>query len=118
MKKSRSSQKRITRETEVLRYMRMAAGLSMNQAGERVGITSSAIAHIEGGRMGVSRGRLDDLLSAYKFSHSQFLEYLEGKDLPLNYRDACTDLIQTLPEDQLRAIFPMLKALAPKSQTS
>jgi transcriptional regulator with XRE-family HTH domain len=48
-------EKRITREVEVLRYLRLAKKLSLNGAGAAVGISGSAIAHIEQGE----DGRLD-----------------------------------------------------------
>lgn len=110
MGKSRRSEKRITRETEVLRSMRMARPLSLSQAGKVLGITGSAIAHIEGGRMDVLRARLEAMLKAYGFTQDQYLEFLEGRKLPIQYRDACHDLVDQLASDQLKAIYPMLKA--------
>ena len=112
MKIKRSYEKRLTREAEVLRYMRMAKKISMNQAAKSLGISSSAIAHIEQGRMGISRVRIASMLSTYGYSENEFLEYIDGKSLPIQYREACIDLIAHLSETQLIAVLPVLKAIS------
>ena len=65
MTTSRSSQKRITKEVIILRHMRLSKKLSLNKAGRLMGITGSAIAHMEHGRMEVSRARIEAMVTAY-----------------------------------------------------
>jgi len=60
----RSAEKRITREAQVLRHLRTSKNLSLNQAGKKMSISGSAIAHIEQGRMDISRERLAAMITA------------------------------------------------------
>ena len=76
----RSQQKRITKEAMVLRYMRHSRNLSLNQAGELVGISGSAIAHIEQGRMDVSKARIETMLHAYRYTQDEYLEFFDGRE--------------------------------------
>lgn len=109
----RSEQKRITREAMVLRYMRHTRKLSLNQAGELVGISGSAIAHIEQGRMDVSRARLQTLLAAYRFTEDEYLEYFDGRPVPLSLRDECITIVKELDDSRLQAVHAMLVNLMP-----
>ena len=73
--------------------MRKSRGMSMLQAGERAGVTDSAISHIEQGRMDVSDARIGTLVSAYGYTLREFRDYLGGKPLPILYREECISTI-------------------------
>lgn len=109
----RSAQKRITKEAMVLRYMRHTRGLSLNQAGRLVGISGSAIAHIEQGRMDVSRARITTLLEAYRFTKEQYLEFFDGRDVPISLRDECISILKQLDEVRLQAAHSVLVNFVP-----
>jgi len=109
----RSQQKRITKEAMVLRYMRQNRNLSLNQAGQLVGISGSAISHIEQGRMDVSRARIQTLLQAYRFTDEEFLEFFDGRPVPMSLRDECIGILKTLDEARLQAVHSVLINLVP-----
>jgi transcriptional regulator with XRE-family HTH domain len=97
----------------ILRYMRQTRKLSLNQAGEAVGISGSAIAHIEQGRMDVSRARLQTLLEAYRFTEDEYLEFFDGRPVPLSMRDECIGIVRDLDDSRLHAVHSMLINLMP-----
>jgi transcriptional regulator with XRE-family HTH domain len=113
MAPSRSSQKRITKEAIVLRYMRLSKKLSLNKAGRLIGITGSAIAHIEGGRMEVSQARIETMVRAFGYTQDEYLEIFDGRDLPLNLRDECTGIIKQLDDVKLQAVYAVLVNFMP-----
>ena len=113
MAMSRSSQKRITQEAIVLRHLRLSRKLSLNKAGRLVGITGSAIAHIEGGRMEVSRARTDTMVEAYGYTRDDYLEFFDGRELPINLRMECTSIIGQLDDTKLQAVYAVLVNFMP-----
>lgn len=109
----RSNQKRITKEAIILRHMRMERGLSLNIAGGRVGITGSAIAHIEQGRMDISRARTETLVKAYGYTLDDYFELLERKEAPIHIRDECLSIIRQLDDSRLQAVHSVLVNFMP-----
>ncbi len=109
----RSQQKIITIESKILRYMRHSKNLSVNDAGTLVGISGSAIAHIEHGRMDISRARVETLVKVYGYTMDDFLEFAEGKEIPINHRDECISILSEIDEVKLRAVYSMLSSFLP-----
>lgn len=108
-KPKRSQQKRITREAEILRYMRMSRVISMRKAGALTGYSDSSISHFEQGRMDLNEELIRKLVTAYQYSLEEFNEYRGGKALPvLSIKDACIGLIDRLDESKLRAVHSLL----------
>ena len=110
-------QKKITQEAIVLRHMRHARKLSLNQAGGLVGITGSAVAHFEQGRTPLSRTRIETFLDAYQFSREEYLEFFDGQNLPINFRDECLSILKQLDETKLQAVHAILVSLMPTGST-
>ena len=108
MNPKRSQQKRITLASKILRYMRHSRKLSVNDAGKMVKISGSAIAHIEHGRMDISQCRIETLVKAYGYSMDDFLEFADGKELPVNHRDECISLLDQIDDVKLRAVYAVL----------
>ena len=108
MKLKRSQEKRITDEARILRHMRYAKKISLNQAGRLVKISGSAIAHIEQGRMDVSRERIRTLVDAYGYTMTDYLEFLEGKELPINHRDECIRMLREIDDIRLKTVYAVL----------
>ena len=107
-KLKRSQQKKITKEAIVVRYMRQARKLSLNAAGRLVGITGSAIAHIEQGRMDISRARLQTLLKAYRFTSDEYLEFFDGRPVPISLREECIGILKELDDSRLQTVHSVL----------
>jgi transcriptional regulator with XRE-family HTH domain len=107
----RSQQKLITQEARVLRHMRISKRYSLTKAGKLVGISGSAISHLEHGRFELSRRRIETLIDAYGYSKEQYLEFFDGRDLPINYLDECIALLRTCNEDKLKMLFPLVQNL-------
>lgn len=110
----RSQEKRITQEAIVLRHMRYSRQISLNEAGRKVGITGSAIAHIEQGRMDISRERIKSLVTAYEYTMDDYLEFMDGKDIPINFRDECISAIRQMDEVRLQAVHAILINMMPQ----
>lgn len=109
----RSQEKRITKEAMVVRYMRQVRKYSLNEAGRRLGISGSAIAHIEQGRMDISRARLNTMLDAYGFSKDQYLEFFDGREIPISLRDECFSILKQLDDVRLKAVHAVLVNFIP-----
>lgn len=104
----RSSEKRITRRAQIVRYMRQSRGMSLNQAARIAGVTGPAIAHMEGGRMDISNERLTTLLRAYAYTSEEFESMANGAELPVSHLDECIAIVRELDEPRLRAVHGIL----------
>jgi len=111
---NRSQQKRITHQAKIVRHMRKTRGLSLNKAGRLVKISGSAISHMEQGRMDISRERLKSLVLAYGYSMQDFLEFVDGRAVPISYRDECIAIVRQLDDARLVAVHAMLTNLTPQ----
>lgn len=112
MKLKRSQEKRITIDAMILRHMRISTGLSLNQAGAKVKVTGSAIAHMEQGRMDISKARIATLVRAYGYKMSDFLEFHDGKEVPKNLRDESILLLRLCDEAKVKMLHPIIQNLA------
>lgn len=104
----------ISIEAKTIRHMRLSKKISLNQAGRILRITGSAIAHFEQGRMELSSARIETMVTAYGYRMDEFYEFLDGKPIPLNFRDECLILIRKMDESQLPVVHALLQSLAPK----
>lgn len=112
MKTPRSYQKRISVDAKILRYMRLSKKKSLNQVGRLVGISGSAVAHMEQGRMDISSARMETLVSALGYSKSEYLEFCDGKEIPKNLRDECVLILQKCDELKIQMLHPVIVNLA------
>jgi transcriptional regulator with XRE-family HTH domain len=110
--KQRSEQKQISKEALILRHMRLSRNLSLNNAGRRLGISGSAIAHIEQGRMDLSRKRIATMIEAYEYTTSDYLEFFDGKEVPRNLRDECLFLLRSCDESKVKMLYPIIISVA------
>ncbi|MGE3758178.1 MAG: helix-turn-helix domain-containing protein [Pseudobdellovibrionaceae bacterium] len=111
MKLKRSQQKLITRDAQILRHLRLSKKLSLNKAGRSVGISGSAIAHIEQGRMDISSARLETLVKAYGYTLNDYMEFADGRELPRNLRDECLLLLKKCDESKIKVLHPVISNL-------
>jgi DNA-binding transcriptional regulator YiaG len=77
--KKRSQEKRITRQCQVIRFMRVSRRISQRKAAIGCRISEQAIGHYENGRMDIAPARLERFLKLYGYSRAEFSEYLNGK---------------------------------------
>ena len=108
----RSYEKRVSRDAQVLRHMRLSRKISLSQAGRNVCISGSAVAHIEQGRMDVSKARIETLVKAYGYTMSEYMEYFDGKEVPRNLRDECILLLRLCDESKIQVLHPVISNLA------
>lgn len=81
------------------------------QAGEMVQISGSAVAHMEQGRMDISKARLEAMVSAYGYTQADYLEYIDGKEIPPNLRDECILLLRLCDESKIRTLHSVIQGL-------
>lgn len=105
----RSQQRRITRTSKILRFMRVSKRISMREAGRRCNLSDSAINHYEHGRMDVPEQRLRHLVEAYGYSMDDFRAFSEGKEIPvLSIKDECVGLLELIDEAKLKTVHAVL----------
>ena len=76
----------MSNEAKVLKKLREKAGLSMRQAGEAMGVSSSLVSQIENGRENIPEGpRLQRFLDCYGVGLSIFKKHVK------EYREDLTD---------------------------
>lgn len=80
-------------------------------------ITGSAVAHIEQGRMDVSRARIREMIRVYGYSQDEYLEFFDGKEVPINLRDECVGIIKRLDQGKLQAVYSVLVNFMPLGTT-
>lgn len=115
--KSRSSIRKITKESIVLRYMRISKGLSMSKAGRLFHLTGSTISHIEHGRMDISPPRVQQMVGTYGFTMDEFKEYVSGsKKVPLNLRDECLAIVRKLDNAKLQVLYSVVVNFLPQGE--
>ncbi len=107
----RSYEKRITLDAKILRHMRISKKISLNEAGKLVHISGSAIAHIENGRMDVSKARIETLVMAYGYTMTDYFDYHDGKQVPVNLRDECILLLRQCDESKILMLHPVISNL-------
>lgn len=97
-KHNRSKMIILTNEARVLKRLRQEAGLSLREAGEKIGRNHSTIVHIETGRMDPPKGeRLHRLLEAYGVPN-----YKSFYNRVLNFKEKLT------PSQEMSEIVPRL----------
>lgn len=115
MKLNRSQKLLVTTEARVLKILREAKGMTMQQAADAIGKSKPYIAHIEGGRMAVPRGdKLMRLLNAYGITNPRSFEarVRDYAEVPQTYREQLQDFVKILPNDRIDILLRLAKALA------
>jgi len=74
--KRRIEKKLISPDHKAIKELRLEAGLTLKEAGKRLGISDKTIGAIENGRISLSKNRINDMINAYDFT---FLDFLRTK---------------------------------------
>lgn len=114
MKVERSQKLLITTEARVLKQLREAKGLTMQQAANAIGKSKPYIAHIEGGRMDVPKeDKLMAILAAYGVTtYKSFYDRVRNFRERTTPRDELVELAGRLPDEKVGVLLGLAKALA------
>jgi len=74
----RCNEKRITKASRTIKFLREQSGLSLKSASRKSGVGWSVIAHLETGRIVVGKKHLDLLLPVYGVPQKTFQMFAEG----------------------------------------
>jgi len=109
----RSEEKRVTKATRAIKFLRDQANMSLREAARASGLNLSVVAHLETGRIGVGENHLKLLLPVYGATLRTFQMFAQGDiDLPPDPKRDCLELVQRMTRDQLRTALPVLQSLA------
>ena len=110
-KNRRCDRKEMTKEAEVLKYLRESRRLSMRDVAKIVGRSPAIINHAENGRMDLRPEFIFKLLSIYGITFSEFSEMCNGKlELPDHIRSECINIIKRVSYEKLRSIKTILES--------
>lgn len=105
----RSNQRRITRQSKILRFMRLSKNVSQARAALKVDCSEAAIGHYENGRMDVSELRLKELLYAYGYTRQEWDEYMNGRPIPnLSIKEECIQMLNKLDQNKIQTVHAVL----------
>ncbi len=109
----RSNEKRITRATKVIRFLREQARVSLRDAEALTHLSMSVISQIEHGRISVRDHHLEQLLPAYRCTRETYEMFLHGRaELPENLKFECIELIKQMSGEQVRTAYPVPASLS------
>ena len=100
----------MSNEAKVLRKFREKTGLSMRQAGEAMGISSSLVSQIENGRENIPSGdRLLRFLDAYGVGLSTFKRHVKEYSEELTDKDVVDSLLDKVSAEDMKALRVMVE---------
>lgn len=111
MAQRRSSIKIETKESQALKRMRKATGLSIIAAAKASGLNVSKINHCESGRAKPDPQFIEDFLKAFNFTKKDWDMFLNGEKTVYEKRDECIDMVAELALDKIELVWGLLKNL-------
>lgn len=110
---NRCNEKRITRASRAVKFLRMQSGMSLKVAAKASGLGFSVIAHLETGRIQVGAKHLNKLLPVYGATLQSFNMFADGTvALPQNLKSDCIELLEKMSSEQLRTALTILQSLS------
>ncbi|MBG59734.1 MAG: hypothetical protein CMJ16_04680 [Peredibacter sp.] len=104
----RSRIKKLTKESEALKRMRLSRKLSQRNAAEVVGVPQTTINHTENGRAYIKRDYIRKFINALGYSWSDRNEFLEGHDPQMEVKESCKQMIDALEKSKLAVVHDFL----------
>src|SRR5690606_36725517 len=96
-KKRRSDTKLMTKEANLLKFMRESRNLSMRRVAPIMGVSEATVNHSENGRRDLDEKMIKRFLKVYGYSWDEFKQMLEGEiEVPEHLRSECIDIINRL----------------------
>ena len=109
MPRKRSRQKIITKESEALKRMRLALGLSLIKASRKTGIHDSQINHAENGWAQITPEYIEKFVSRMGFTMKDWEAFLCGGVTKFDLRFECVNIVKNMDGDKLKAVHGLLK---------
>lgn len=100
----------MSNEAKVLKRLREKAGLSMRQAGEKMGVSGSLVSQIENGRENIPEGaRLKRFLDAYGVGVQTFKKHVKEFSENESDMDVIQNLLTKVAEEDLKTLRTMVE---------
>ena len=100
----------MSNEATVLKKLREKAGLSMRQAGEAMGVSSSLVSQIENGRENIPKGeRLQRFLYCYGVGLSTFKKHVKEYQEEQTDREIIETLLGKVSQKNMRTLRVMVE---------
>lgn len=100
----------MTNEAKVLKRLREKAGLSMRQAGEAMGVSSSLVSQIENGRENIPKGdRLQRFLDCYGVALSTFKSHVKDYQEEQTDREVVESLLGKVSKKDMKTLRIMVE---------
>ena len=111
-RKRRSDSKVITKEAQVLRFMRKSKNLSMRSAALIINKSDTLISHTEHGRIDLHNNLIERLVTAYGYTMEDFnLFMVSDETLFVDYKEDLINFIHKMDDAQIMKAFNLLKAM-------
>ena len=111
-RKRRSDSKVITKEAQVLRFMRKSKNLSMRSAAVLIDKSDTLISHTEHGRVDLHNKLIERLVIAYGYTMEDFnLFMVSDETLFIDYKEDLINFIHKMDDAQIMKAFNLLKAM-------
>ncbi len=111
-RKRRSDSKVITKEAQVLRFMRKSKNLSMRSAALLIDKSDTLISHTEHGRVDLHNKLIERLVTAYGYTMEDFnLFMVSDETLFVDYKEDLINFIHKMDDAQIMKAFNLLKAM-------
>lgn len=111
-RKRRSDSKVITKEAQVLRFMRKSKNLSMRSAAFLIDKSDTLISHTEHGRVDLHNKLIERLVTAYGYTMEDFnLFMVSDETLFVDYKEDLINFIHKMDDEQIMKVFNLLKAM-------
>lgn len=107
----------IPNEVLVLKYMRIQSGHSLKSAGRLFKIHSTAISHIENGKMLLPSQRIEQMVSGYGFTMQDFFKMSRASNPPADLLTDCIHILKKLGRRRLPKAHAFLNELAQSHPT-
>jgi len=104
--------RRITRECKVLKEMRLQKDLDQYSASKLCGFGDKRMGFIENGRVSLTDKKLRHIVESYSFTMEYFYQLLKLPQLRHEMVEDCQTYIESLDENKLRIIQPMLQSMS------
>ena len=111
IKYRRTSEIRLTNEARLIREIRVKLGISIREAGRRLGCSETLIRHIETGRVDFPKEeKLKRILSIYGTSYRQFMKRAMTK-IEASSIVQIREMLMTLNDEELMVVLRILRGI-------
>lgn len=108
MPRKRGRQKIITKESQALKRMRLARGLSLKKAYRKSGIHDTIINHAENGWATITEDYINKFINGMGFTMKDWDDFLNGRVTTFDLRYECMDIVKNMNGDKLKAVHSLL----------